>query len=193
MTIMGLHTVAETRDLIRFLEFRINQNMKQWELIKTKRLPPATGAQRQLDDDIVVFMKRWVTVRDESTLIMLAAVLANPSVAPFLLPAEQQFVAVDEATRRDNPRLMDIQGRIDEEAHQQNLPSVDLSKIPPQNSPDTDFEALRKLDAAIKDGEEAAAKAAAKAKDAAKSNVGLIIGAVGVGVVGVVVATKVYL
>jgi len=149
MTILGRHTVAETRDLIRATEFRVNQNLKYWESIRARRTGARTPDQTLLDSDIAKFVDRWTTVRDTQTLAMLASVLANPGVAPFILPAEDQFVAIDNATRRTNPRLGDIQGRLEKEAATVGLPGVDLSATPAQNSPDADFAALGKLDQAI--------------------------------------------
>lgn len=149
MTILGRHTVAETRDLIRATEFRVNQNLKQWEAIKKRRAPQVTLAQNRLDSDIAKFVDRWTSVRDTQTLAMLAAVLANPGVAIFILPAEDQYVAIDNATRRTDPRLKVIESGIDQEASTLGLIPTDLSGTPAQNSPDADFAALGKLDQAI--------------------------------------------
>ena len=149
MTILGRHTVAETRDLIRATEFRVNQDVRQWNLVRARRSGPKTQTQNTLDSDFAKFIDRWTNVRDTQTLAMLASVRANPGGAPFSLPAEDQFVAIDNATRRTNPRLGDIQQRLDLEASTLGLPGVDLSATPAQNSPDADFAALGKLDQAI--------------------------------------------
>jgi hypothetical protein len=186
MTILGQHTVAETRDLIRAIEFRVNKDVQQFGRIQAQRLNPPTAAQTKLDSDMTAFIREWTDTRDKQTVLMTASVLANPSVAPFILPAEKQFVAINDVVSVRIPHLMDIEQRIDTEAANIGLAPTDRSGAPPQNSPDADFVALKKLDSAIKDGETAA-------KGAAKSNTGLIIGAAVLGVIGVVVVTKVYL
>jgi hypothetical protein len=189
MTILGQHTVSETRDLIRATEFRVNKLVQLLQRIQTQRANPPTDEQLKLDDDMAKFVRKWIDVRDTQTIIMAAAVTANPSVHPVILPAEKQFVAIVEVSTR-NPntdlRLISLQNRVDTAAEKLGLAKVDLSQTPSQNSPDADFLALKKLDAAIKSGEETA-------KKVVKSNTGLIIGAVVAGVVGVVVVTKVYL
>ena len=149
MTILGKHTVAETRDLVRATEFRVNKDLKQWEAVKKRRAPQLTMGQSRLDSDIAKFVTRWTDVRDTQTLAMLASVLANPGVAPFILPAEDQFVAISNARSRTEPRLVTIESGIDQEASTLGLPPTDLSAAPPQNSPDADFVALQKLDQAI--------------------------------------------
>jgi len=193
MTILGQHTIAETRDLIRTLEFRINKNLRQYELIRSLRMLPKTRVQADLDRDVAAFANRWIIVRDRQTLLMAASIVSNPKVSPLIIPAETNFQAIDKATRLDNPRLIEIQQRINAEAIDLSLPAVDLKGIPPQGSPDADFVALKKLDAAIAAGEETAKRATTEIGKAAKSNVGLLVGLGVVGVLGVVVATKVYL
>jgi hypothetical protein len=186
MTILGMHTVMETVDLIRATEFRVKQVMEQWRKVKLKRLNPPTAAQVQLDKDVDAFINRWTSARDAASLEMLAITTATPLVPMEVLPAEIQFANVDNATRRDSPRLGDIQNRLDIEAKALGLKAIDLSATPSQNSADLDFQAFKGLDAAIKSGEKAV-------KDAAKSNAGLLIGAGLLGVLGIVVVTKVYL
>ncbi len=186
MTILGLHTIAETRDLMRSLEFRINKNVQQLQRIQMQRLQPQTATQTQLDTDMGTFVKRWVDVRDTQALIMAAAMAANPGIIPQILPAEKQFQAIVNASSVDDPRLKVIEASIDAEAASLGLPPTDLSGQPAQNSPDADFLALKKLDTAI-------TAAQTVAGNAAKSNTGLLIGAGIVGVLGIVIVTKVYL
>lgn len=149
MTILGQHTVAETRDLIRSQQFRINKNDQQWVRIRSQRLAPPTAAQTLLDDQWIQFMKVWTDERDKQTLLMTAAMLANPSVAPFILPAESNFKAINDVLTVRVPHLKELEQKIDAEAASLALPPTDLSGQPAQNSPDADFAALRKLDAAI--------------------------------------------
>ncbi len=197
MTILGQHTVAETRDLIRACEFRVNKNLQQLQRIQSFRLRPPSleqfEAQQKLDTDMANFVKKWTNVRDRETLLMTASMLANPAVAPFIMPAESSYKAIDGAFRVDIPHFKDIEQRIDAEARLLNMAPTDLGGIPAQNSPDADFAALKKLDSAIAAGEKAAKDAGKAAGEAAKSNMGLVIGAGVVGVVGIVVLTKVYL
>lgn len=149
MTILGQHTVAETRDLIRSLQFRINKIDQQWSRVRQQRLAPPSQGQQLLDDDWIAFLKVWTDTRDKQTVIMTAAVLANPSVAPFVLPAESSYKAIDDVTRVRIPHLKDMEQRIAAEAMALDIPATDLSQQPGQNSPDADFAAIKKLDAAI--------------------------------------------
>jgi hypothetical protein len=149
MTILGQHTVSETRDLIRACEFRLNKYLQQYQRIQSTRLNPPTAEQRKLDDDVVAFVREWTNTRDRETLVMTAAMLANPSVMPFVLPAEKSYKAVDAVFRERIPHFKDIQQRIDAEAVTLQMPPPDLTAIPPQDSPDADFVALKKLDEAI--------------------------------------------
>ncbi len=149
MTILGQHTIAETRDLIRFNEFRINKYLNRLQQLQMRRLQPISVEQQQLDNDMTIFVKRWVDVRDKNTLAMAAGMAANPGVVPEILPAESNFVAINKATSIDNPRFITIEQRVDAESAAAGLAEVDLSASPGQNSPDADFLAMRKLDAAI--------------------------------------------
>ncbi len=153
MTILGQHTVAETRDLIRASNFRVNKNLQQLQRVQSFRLRPPTAEnfekQQRLDADMTAFVKKWTDVRDKETLFMLASMMANPALAPFVMPAESSYKAIDGAFRVDIPHFKDIEQRIDAEARLLGLPATDLSGIPPQNSPDADFAALQKLDGAI--------------------------------------------
>ncbi len=149
MTILGQHTIAETRDLIRSVEFRVNKYLTRLQQLQMRRLQPTTAEQQQLDSDMTTFVKRWVDVRDTNTLAMAAGMAANPGVIPDILPAESNWVAIQKAFAGDEPRLIDLQNRIDIESNGQGFVPVDLSTIPGQNSPDVDFLAMRKLDAAI--------------------------------------------
>lgn len=185
MTILGQHTVAETRDLMRATEFRVNKNIQQLQKVQSHRLQPITAEQKQLDNDVRKFVEHWVDVRDKQTLLMAAAVASNPNVNIAILPAEPNFVAIDNAARRDEPRLMDIQGRIEAEAAEQGLAHVDFSAQPTQDSPDADFAALKKLDAAIaKVGLPPAGK---------PTPIGYYIAGAAAAALGIVVVTKVYL
>jgi len=152
MTILGQHTVAETRDLIRSQQFRINKNDQQWARIRTRRLNPPTAAQQKLDDEWIAFMRIWTETRDKQTLFLAAAIAANPNVNSAILPAESNFKAINEVTNVRIPHLKELEQLIDAEARELNIPPTDLSGIPAQNSPDADFAALQKLDGAIAAG-----------------------------------------
>lgn len=194
MTILGQHTVAEARDLLRATEFRVNKNIQQLDKVRAARpRQPSSPEQVRLDADMSIFVKRWVETRDKQALLLAASIASNPMVSPSVLPAETNYVAIVKASTRDDPRLVFIEQRIDVEAKQLNLAPTNLAGMPSQNSPDADFAGLRKLDAAIAAGEKAAAEAAAAAKKAAKSNIGLLLGLGAVGVLGTVVAVKIYL
>jgi len=160
MTILGQHTVAETRDLIRSVEYRANKLVSKLRKIQSLRVPPLSDAQKELDADAFNFMRRWTDTRDANTLMMTASVIANPFVPTSVLTAEGNWNAIDKASRITPPRLMDIQNRIEMEGAGLGLAPITL-EMPSQNSPDADFTALKTLDAAIAKGE-SAAKSASK-------------------------------
>lgn len=190
MTILGQHTVAETRDLIRAQQFRINKNDKQWMRIRTQRLSPPTAEQKLLDDDWIAFMRVWTDTRDKQTLLLAASIAVNPNVSPVILPAETNFKAINEVLHVRVPHLKDMEQRIEVQAHELGLPPVDLSGMPAQNSPDADFAALKKLDAAIGAAGNPLGKPGGN-DSVAKSPLGMIlIGAAALTVVGGVIYVK---
>lgn len=197
MTILGNHTVGETRDFIRAAEYRINKNVQQWQRIKSFRLRPPTAAedaqQTVTDREMDAFLKNWTTVRDRETLVMTATMIGAGLAPASVVPAESSFKAVTGALQVRVPHFKEIEMNIDAEAARLGLPPTDLKGTPSQNTTDVDFAALRKLDAAIKDGEEAAKKANKAVGEAAKSNVGLMVGGAIVLVLGGGVLAKVYL
>jgi len=197
MTILGNHTVGETRDFIRAAEYRINKNVQQWQRIKSFRLRPPTAAeftdQEQTDREMEAFLKNWTSVRDRETLLMTASMIAAGLAPTSVVPAESSFKAVTGALQVREPHFKEIEQHIDAEAARLGLTPTDLKGIPSQNTADVDFAALRKLDAAIKEGEDAAKKANEAVGKAAKSNVGLMVGGAIVLVLGGGVLAKVYL
>lgn len=197
MTILGNHTVGETRDFIRAAEYRINKNVQQWQRIKSFRLRPPTAVeladQNQTDTQMDAFLKNWTTVRDRETLLMTASMISSPLAPTSIVPAESSYKAVTGALQVRVPHFKEIEQHIDAEAARLELTPTDLKGIPSQNTTDVDFAALRKLDAAIKDGEEAAKKANKAVGEAAKSNIGLMAGGAVVLVLAGGVLAKVYL
>ncbi len=166
MTLFGKHTVAETRDLIRASDFRINKVIKQYEKVLASRVGPKTSLQSRLDSDMSAFVNRWIDVRDNTTLKLAFIVMTHP-VPTEILTCEPEFVDVTNAVSRTEPRLMDVQQRVENEAAILALPPVNFEGLPSQNSTDVDFAALRKLDAEITKAEIAAKEAAAATQKAA--------------------------
>jgi len=193
MTILGKHTITETRDLIRSLQFRVSNAMNQQNKVILARSGPPTEKQMQTELDLKILVPRWNKVRDDETQKLTLLSVTNPLAPADMIACEDSWVAVNKAVAVDFPRLITIEQQLDVQSKALDIPPIDFSKIPPQNAPDLDFAALKKLDKAIADGEKAAKEAGGAVKEAAKSNVGLLIGAGLVGVVGIVVVTKVYL
>ncbi len=148
MTILGQHTVAETRDLMRALQFRINRIDEQWFKIQELRRGK-TEAQERIDADWISFQRVWTDTRDKQAMLLGLSIGSNPNVHPAVLPAEPNYKAIIDVVQVRIPHLKDMEQRIDAEAAALQLPPTDLSGIPPQNSPDVDMRALAKLDAAI--------------------------------------------
>lgn len=193
MTVLGKHTIAETRDLMRSLQFRINACLDQQNKILMARSGPPTEKQFQTEQDLKTLVLRWNKVRDEETRKLTILSLGAPLVPAHMQPSEDSYVAVNKAVAVDFPRLITVQQQLDVQSRELEIPELNFDKIPPQDSPDMDFAALKKLDSAIAEGEKQAKAAAGTVKEAAKSNVGLMIGLGLAGAAGVVVLTKVYL
>lgn len=192
MTILGQHTINETRDLIRAQQFRITKNDQQFSKVRAQRFSPPSSEQSVLDMDWANFMRVWTDTRDRETLAMAAGMAANPTVSPDVLPAEKNFKAVNSVLTERIPHLKDLEQRINDEAKTLGLTPTDLSRMPSQDSPDADFNAMKKLDAAIKDSGNPLGKPGGS-DSVARSPLGiaLIVGAVAALAGGVIYVKKV--
>ena len=148
MTILGQHTVAEVRDLMRVINFQVSQYAAQLEKIRSHRVT-TSAEQAQTDKDFGEFVRLWTDTRDKQAIAMAAGMAASPNVHPTILPAEPSYKAINDLTNVRVPHWAEIKQKIDAEAKLDGLPAVDFSKQPSQNSADADSVAIKKLDGAI--------------------------------------------
>lgn len=199
MTILGFHSITECQDLVRTIEFRIQETDKVYSTITSAFRSANPAIAQDLDFDWAAFKKRW---RDGIDSILASLTLldaSQPLVPASSIPAEGQYLQIkklqnvsgtDTFAKGD---LQDCIQRIQVAANTQ----IDESNAPVPSSFDPDFAAYKKLDTTIKAGEAAAKAAANGAGNIVKSNWPLFLG-LGVGVTaltvgGLIVAKKVYL
>lgn len=181
MTILGKHTVDETRHLIRLADFRVDGVNK--ELIPALKDPTAETVKALRDWN--AFETKWEQVHHHVVETLLGQKISNPLVPENVLPSETEFKQVsdilDELTGFIR-RFGNLTGK-----------AINRDGEPPPDQVDPDLKAFQAVDEKIKAGEAAAADAKKAAGKAASSNTGLLIGLGVAGVLGVVVATKIYL
>lgn len=195
MTVLGQHTIEETKDLMKQIEWRIRETDRINNLITPDQIVQNAAEFSDMEMDWTKFKSRWAAARDSVLDRLFVINVANPLVPATMIACENQFQIIKKAinvsgnetfTKGD---LNDCTLRIVKFADK----PFDSKDQPMPTGFDPDLLAYKKLDSSIRAGEAAAAAAAAKAKETASSNIGLIVGAGIVGVIGVIVATKVYL
>ncbi len=195
MTILGQHTIDETRHLMKTVEFRIQATEKTAATISRRFIDENPILFTDIQLDWTAFKARWAIARDKALKDILMLNAGQPLVPASAIPAEFVFKNIQRAinvgggetfTKGD---LMDCILRIESAANTR----IDEKDAPLPSGFDPDFAAYRQVDTVIRNGEEAARKAAEAATKAAKSNIGLmILGGFGLVAAGVVVS-KVYL
>jgi len=164
MTVLGKHTIDETRQLMRTIEFRIERAQPL-----VNRLP-FTKENVQLVKEWNEFVEvRWKNAHDQALDRILLLKVNNPLIREDLVPAEGEFNLVMKARNQQGENkvvpgdLSDLISRL-EKGSGQSL-NEEGHPLPPEFDPD--IEAFKKADATIKAGE-AAAKAAATAVEQQK-------------------------
>lgn len=178
MTILGKHTLAEVKDLVSDYDYKIMQTTKLYQSFAPSWNNP--DERKEWESEWALFTQKYSKVRATAKEKIAAALAANAAVGPDVIPAEDLWNQVRDVvadgrawTTGDYPDLRD---RLQNASGK----NVDLSGRPSYSAADIDFGAYNVSNTAAK-GVEAAGKAA---KDAAKSNTGLIVGgavAAGVG------------
>lgn len=195
MTVVGQHTIQETEDLMKTVEFRIEAGNKVNAQITMPQVAAQPDVYKDLQQDWTNFQIRWATARDPVLTDLFIANAAQPLVPASLIPTEKQYQAIKSAinvsgndtyTKGD---LMDCLLRIENFAGQ----TIDEKNHPMPSDFDPDLSVYKKVDDSIKAGEAAAKAASAAVTNVAKSNIPLLVGLGIVGIGGVIVATKVYL
>lgn len=186
MTIFGKQTVGETRHLMKTVEFRIEM---------TNKLLNKLAASKEnviLVKDWNTWNERWAGEREKVLDGILAIRLASPLVGnEDLLESQALFDRVQKAigSRHEVIALTPLIQRFESATGEK----LDEANAPMPANFDPDHAAYKAVDSKIKAGEAAAKAAATGVKDAAKSNIGLIVIGAAVVVVGGFVAVKVYL
>lgn len=178
MTILGKHTLAEVKDLVADYDYKIIQTTKLYQQFAPNWTN--TDERKEWEAEWSLFNQKYSKVRTTAKEKIAAALAANAAVGPSVIPAEDLWQQIRDVvadgrawTTGDYPDLRDRLQNASGKA-------IDLTGRPTYDATDIDFSAYNVSNTAAK-GVEAVGKAA---KDAAKSNVGLIVGgaiATGVG------------
>ena len=184
MTVLGNHTIAETRDLMKVVENRFREVEKGFQQISSQYKAEHPDEYRLLALDWEKEKKYW---NDESNAVSIKLTIMNASPYPAdLIPAEPEyrrilgFVEYGAASgvERRAGDLRDCELRIEKALGRQLVYGR-----PDMTSSDADSAALKRVDASIKAGEAAAAAAKKGTWDAATSKNGLMfIGGAGAAV-----------
>lgn len=161
MTVLGQHTVDETRQLMRTAEFRMTRAN---DLVNQM---PFTPENVQLVKDWNQFTDvRWRNAHDQVIDSIIGLKFANPLISESLLPAEKQFNLILSALNKQQGLvqpgdLSDLISRLEKASGK----TLDESNHPLPPDFDPDLAAYQKADATIKDGEAAAAALRKKLED----------------------------
>ena len=148
-TVLGEHSVGETRDLINVLEWRTDKINQGWREIAERGLSNvALKGDPSFQTDLDAYLDRWISARRKAKLTLAAITLATPFVAESLVPSEGTYQDLLHATSATYPSygkgdLPDVQHRL--QAMRPNNP-IDFSGMPNSNAPDFDLNAYRAAD-----------------------------------------------
>lgn len=167
MTILGSHTIQEVEDLMKTIEYRIQQMNKANSNITQQQVDLDPLGMLDLQKDWTAFQVRWATMRDQvlSDLLMLS--LAQPLVSISLIPAEKQYQKVI-STINTGPNGSIAKGDLSDCANriaQLGQVHIDFANMPVPSNFDPDLAAYKTVDAGIKKGEDAAKAAVGGAGD----------------------------
>jgi len=178
--ILGKRDVAETRDLLAVADYRFVETGKAYKALETKPLDPNTRAGIKKDWETLV--AKWVKARSEISHALVLRLAAFPLVPANTIPSQEQWDQIQSFIYgQENVKgsLQDITKRIEMATGAKIL----YPNQPAQNSQDVDLTVFKELDALIRAGEQGS-------KQAATSNLGLIIGGTILGTLVAIVALK---
>lgn len=185
MTVMGQHTVTETYDLMKTVEFRIKAGDKVNNQITEAQINANLQGFTETEEDWTKFKARWATRRDDVLLRLFLRNQANPLVPASMISSEPEYKLVKQAINVGGGDtyakgdLMDCLLRIEKIAALR----IDEKDAPLPAGFDPDLAAYKKVDDSIKAGEQAASVAADAAKGAA-TKVPWYVWAGGIAIVG---------
>lgn len=165
MTILGKHTLDETRDLLAVADYRFSETGKAYDALQSK---PAdivtdwTALSSKWAKDRVSFRNRLL-VAAANNLLLPASAIATEDVWRDILA----YVQFQENVKGS---LQDITRRIEQASGKQ----IRYENQPGQNSPDVDIALFKDLDNKTKELDAAANAAGGGIKDAATSKWGLM-------------------
>ena len=185
MTVMGQHTIAETRDLIAVLNGRtIDLQNAVYQIAQN---PDAIAKDPTLQADWAAYMARWTASVANVEQVLNGLSDTNPAVPESVYPVESSFQRIIKTTNPQSPKaytdkdLMGLQIRI------QKLTAIPWQTRPIPSSFDLDFNTYEVADSGVKAVEGAGNAVAGGLASAAKANwKPLVVGALiaGAGVYG---------
>lgn len=180
MTILGKHTINETRDALKVADYRFRETYKV--------LNALPNIPEDLRVDAKALAEKWAKARMSISADLIAkAILTFPvSLSPDIIPAEddyQKVIAFTQFGENVKGSLQDITERTNKLSDKK----ISYNEQPDQNSPDFDLGTFQELDKVIKAGEGGAKDAGKAAGEFASSGTGIAIIA-GVSVVGTLAA-----
>jgi hypothetical protein len=194
MTILGRHTIAETKSLLNLMEWRIDN----WNDVVAglKRAEPETlDKDATLVRDWNAFLERWVSAKTGVRAKYVAALIANPLLGPEMIPDEDGYQALLHASSATYPLytptdLPGLQQRISK-LHPER--KYDFGDPPKDFSLDLDLQAYKAADSAAKGIEKAKEKAQESGKDFLADNYGKIAIVGGGAIATLIVLRKLHL
>lgn len=175
MSIFGKHTLDETRDLLAVADYRFKETGKAYDALATKP--------EDLQHDWQALSDKWAKDRVHFRNQLLVAAGNNLYLPASAIATEDTYKAIlDYIQFQENVKgsLQDITYRIGQLSGK----PIMYEHQPGQTTTDIDINLFKELDKKTKEIDAAADAAKRGAKDAAFSNLGLIIG-------GTIVATLV--
>lgn len=183
MTILGQHTVAETRDLLNRTAYVVNVLQAAWERFAPAWVP-RPGASYMTQDGRTPrerWLADWVTFRDRLDAVharakLIALQSLKPGVPASLIDAEKVYADLMRAITKSGAGdyvtgdLPDLRERLSAALAEYNYPPLDFSAMPGSDAADVDFIAYTNVDGSIKPIRELGGAIVATAKDAATSS-----------------------
>lgn len=166
--IFGKHTLDETRDLLAIADYRFKETGKAYDALTLKPV--------DLEHDWTVLKDKWEKDRKNiANLLTVQAVRGFPLPSSAIDTENEWKRILDYIQFQENVKgsLQDVTARI---GKLRNSPIMYEKQPSPKSTQDVDSELFKELDQATRNLDAAADSAKKGAKEAAFSNLGLIIG-----------------
>jgi hypothetical protein len=194
MTILGRHTISETKALLNLMEWRID-NLNDVVVAYKRDEPTIFDKDPTLVRDWDTLIARWVDAKGWVKTRYVAALIANPLVGPEVIPDEDNYQALLHAGSTTYPRYTDtdlpgLQARI-QKLHPERV--LDFGPPPKDFSLDLDLQAYRAADTSAKAIVAAEKRMEQGTQDWASNNYGKIALVAGSAVAAALVMRKLHL